>query len=812
MGSGGGGGRAIHEITQQMDLIRFPDAEPSVSATVEDTLYVAVGKEVKDSERTLLWALQNSGGRKICILHVHQPSEMIPILGGMYHASHLKEQQVRAYRDIERQIMFRTLDAYLDICSQLGVWAEKLHIESDSIEQGILDLISIYKIEKLVMGAAADGSYYTRMIEPKSKKAKYVQCHAPANCQIWFICKGDLIYIRKGSQEGRLTAKNELSKSSWFPSMMEQSSKHNVSSLGQALYSRESSVDFGGSIERITGSSSFIDSAEGSSYEAINYSAADPLELCTWSYSTENHHQQCPHSAALKENVDIDLYAQHKHAMLRAGNSRREASEELVRCQKAQMEAVCMAKASETLYLDELRRRKEIEESLEKMKVSQEQLMKELQIATDLKLSVESQFEDIKKDLEDKVASNVELLQIYEKERDEMRMERDNALKLTDELLHQSAEVADKMDSKFFCTLSFSEIKEATNDFDPSLQLWEGECGSIYRGFLSHTEVTIRMFHPDGQQNPSEFHKEVEVLGKFRHPNLVNLVGACPEAWALVYEYLPNGSLEDRLSCKDNTPPLPWKTRISVATALCSVLIFLHSRKPLGVVHGVLTPACIMLDSNFTCKVRDFGFSHMILTAENASSSTSSHTGPYIYPEFLETREIAPNLDVYSFGIILLQLLTGKPAFQIREQVENALNEDDFGSVLDSSAGQWPFLQAQQLARLALRCCDVNSSDRPDLESEIWRVLKPMMVSCGGSVQDQLCEAPSYFICPILQEVMTDPQVAADGFTYEAEALRGWLDSGHDTSPMTNVTLEHTNLVPNHALRSAIQEWLQDHR
>ena len=62
-----------------------------------------------------------------------------------------------------------------------------------------------------------------------------------------------------------------------------------------------------------------------------------------------------------------------------------------------------------------------------------------------------------------------------------------------------------------------------------------------------------------------------------------------------------------------------------------------------------------------------------------------------------------------------------------------------------------------------------------------------------------------------LQEVMQDPHVAADGFTYEAEALRGWLDSGHDTSPMTNLKLEHCNLVPNHALRSAIQEWLQQH-
>ncbi len=89
-----------------------------------------------------------------------------------------------------------------------------------------------------------------------------------------------------------------------------------------------------------------------------------------------------------------------------------------------------------------------------------------------------------------------------------------------------------------------------------------------------------------------------------------------------------------------------------------------------------------------------------------------------------------------------------------------------------------------------------------------------MRVSSGGTNSFGLCseglfQPPSYFVCPIFQEVMRDPHVAADGFTYEAEAIRGWLDSGHDTSPMTNSKLAHHNLVPNRALRSAIQDWLQ---
>ncbi|GLT62490.1 hypothetical protein SLA2020_351270 [Shorea laevis] len=185
-------------------------------------------------------------------------------------------------------------------------------------------------------------------------------------------------------------------------------------------------------------------------------------------------------------------------------------------------------------------------------------------------------------------------------------------------------------------------------------------------------------------------------------------------------------------------------------------------------------------------------------------------------PELLSTGELTPKSDVYSFGVILLRLLTGRSALGITKEVQYALDVGNLKALLDPLAGDWPFVQAEQLARLALRCCEMNRRSRPDLVSDVWRVLEPMRASCGGSSSFRLgpgehCQPPPYFICPIFQEVMQDPHVAADGFTYEAEALRGWLDSGHDTSPMTNMKLEHRNLVPNHALRSAIQEWLQQH-
>ena len=109
---------------------------------------------------------------------------------------------------------------------------------------------------------------------------------------------------------------------------------------------------------------------------------------------------------------------------------------------------------------------------------------------------------------------------------------------------------------------------------------------------------------------------QVQVLGKLRHPNLIKLIGCCSEQFMLIYEYLPNGSLEDRLKCKDNSPPLSWEARIRIATELCTVLVYLHSRKPHSIVHGDLKPANILLDANFVSKLSDFGICRMLCTTK----------------------------------------------------------------------------------------------------------------------------------------------------------------------------------------------------
>lgn len=252
-------------------------------------------------------------------------------------------------------------------------------------------------------------------------------------------------------------------------------------------------------------------------------------------------------------------------------------------------------------------------------------------------------------------------------------------------------------------------------------------------------------------------------MSKLRHSNLVTLVGACPEIWTLIYEYLPNGSLEDRLSCRDNTPPLSWQTRIRIAAELCSVLVFLHSSKPHSIVHGDLKPSNILLDANFVSKLSDFGICRLLSRVESSSNNTTlcCRTDPkgtfaYMDPEFLSTGELTPKSDVYSFGIILLRLLTGRPALGISKEVQYAIDTGKLKTLLDPLAGDWPFVQAEQLARLALRCCEMNRKNRADLVSDVWRILEPMRASCRGSSSFRLgsvehCQPPSYFICPIFQ-------------------------------------------------------------
>ncbi|KAL4621989.1 hypothetical protein ACB092_06G264900 [Castanea dentata] len=742
---------------------------------------------------------------------------MIPIMGTRFPASTLTEQEVRAYREIERQNMQKILDEYLLFCRKIGARAESRHIEMDSIEKGIVNLICQHGIRKLVMGAAADKHYSKKMMDLKSKKANYVRLHAPVSCHTQFICKGRLIHtsVGSGTDVSSLDGIDDFStprrsvaggsSDEWYPPALDNSTS-----------SSRRSVD----IARI--SSVRSDGTENG------------LELSTLPQYKDSLPCLSPPSVLQDGSIDETLYSKLENAMAEAENARLEAFQEIQRRGKAEkdaIEAMHKAQVSDRLCAEKLKQRKEIEEALakekeehEKVKIELSKAMEDLQFALDQKSSLESKIaesNEMVEGLELRIVSAVELLQTYKKERDELLVERDNALKEAEELRRIQGNLSSTQMPQF-SEFSFSEIEKATQNFNPSLKIGEGRYGKMYKGLLHEIQVAIKVLDNHNSQDP--FQSEVDKLNKLRHPNLVTLIGYCQEVQALIYEYIPNGSLEDRLRCRDNTPPLSWQIRVCIATELCSSLIFLHSCKPFSILHGDLTPAKVLLDANFVSKLCDFG-SCRLLSHEQSSNNITLRwkTEPkgtsfaYLDPEFLSTGELTLKSDVYSFGITLLQLLTGRPPWGLTKEVQYALDTGKLEDLLDPLAGDWPFEQAKQLAHLALSCSEMYRENRLDLASDVWPVLEPMMEDlCGDSSSLQLSskehyEPPSYFLCPISQDIMQDPRVATDGFTYEAEVLREWFESGHDTSPMTNLKLESCNLVPNYALRSAIQEWQQKH-
>ncbi|CDP04352.1 unnamed protein product [Coffea canephora] len=271
---------------------------------------------------------------------------------------------------------------------------------------------------------------------------------------------------------------------------------------------------------------------------------------------------------------------------------------------------------------------------------------------------------------------------------------------------------------------TIEEIEAATDNFSESHKIGEGGYGPVFKCYLDHTAVAVKILRPDATQGRSQFQQEVEVLSCMRHPNMVLLLGACPEYGCLVYECMPNGSLEDRLYRRGNTPALTWQLRFRIAAEIATGLLFLHRTKPEPLVHRDLKPANILLDQYFVSKIGDVGLARLVppSVAENVTQyrmTSAAGTFCYIDPEYQQTGMLGVKSDVYSFGIILLQIITAKPAMGLTHHVARAIENGNFTDILDPSVPDWPVEQALIVANLGLQCSELRRKDRPDLGSVV---------------------------------------------------------------------------------------------
>ncbi|GLU14300.1 hypothetical protein SLE2022_308770 [Rubroshorea leprosula] len=271
---------------------------------------------------------------------------------------------------------------------------------------------------------------------------------------------------------------------------------------------------------------------------------------------------------------------------------------------------------------------------------------------------------------------------------------------------------------------SINEIEIATDYFADSHKIGEGGYGPVFRAMLHHTPVAIKVLRPDMSQGQKQFQQEVEVLSCMRHPHLVLLVGACPEYGCLIYEYMENGSLEDRLFRKDNTPSIPWKTRFRIAAEIATSLNFLHQTKPEPLVHRDLKPGNILLDQNYVSKISDVGLARLVppSVADSVTQyrlTAAAGTFFYIDPEYQQTGMLGVKSDLYSLGVVLLQIITARRPVGLTIQVREAIEKGNLQEVLDPTVPDWPIEEALSLAKLGLQCCELRKRDRPNLASVV---------------------------------------------------------------------------------------------
>lgn len=205
---------------------------------------------------------------------------------------------------------------------------------------------------------------------------------------------------------------------------------------------------------------------------------------------------------------------------------------------------------------------------------------------------------------------------------------------------------------------------------------------------------------------------------------MVLLLGACPEYGCLVYEFMANGSLEDRLLRRGNSPPLSWQQRFKIAAEIGTGLLFLHQAKPEPLVHRDLKPGNILLDGNYVSKISDVGLARLVppSVADSVTQyrlTSTAGTFCYIDPEYQQTGMLGVKSDIYSLGIIFLQLLTARPAMGLTHHVERAIEKGTFSEMLDPAVPDWPFNDALGFAQMAIKCSELRRKDRPDLAKVI---------------------------------------------------------------------------------------------
>lgn len=329
--------------------------------------------------------------------------------------------------------------------------------------------------------------------------------------------------------------------------------------------------------------------------------------------------------------------------------------------------------------------------------------------------------------------------------------------------------------------IAYEELKEATKNFEPASLLGEGGFGRVFKGVLSDgTPVAIKKLTSGGHQGNKEFLVEVEMLSRLHHRNLVKLVGYYSShnnpQHLLCYELVPNGSLEAWLhgSLGANCP-LDWDTRMKIALDAARGLAYLHEDSQPCVIHRDFKASNILLENDFHAKVSDFGLAKQAPEGRaNYLSTRVMGTFGYVAPEYAMTGHLLVKSDVYSYGVVLLELLTGRKPVDMSQPSgqENLVSwarpilrdKDRLEELADPKLGEkYPKDDFVRVCTIAAACVAPEANQRPTM-GEVVQSLK--MVQRVTEYQDSAATTCSR------------PNIRQSSTTYETDGTSSMFSSG----------------------------------
>ncbi|KAL1537428.1 G-type lectin S-receptor-like serine/threonine-protein kinase isoform X1 [Salvia divinorum] len=313
--------------------------------------------------------------------------------------------------------------------------------------------------------------------------------------------------------------------------------------------------------------------------------------------------------------------------------------------------------------------------------------------------------------------------------------------------------------------MDFITISTSTNEFSFANKIGEGGFGSVYKGVLSNgQEIAVKRLSRDSGQGLHEFKNEVILIAKLQHRNLVKLVGCCihQDERMLVYEYMPNKSLDLFIFDQGKDASLEWRTRYDIIVGIARGLVYLHRDSRLRIIHRDLKASNILLDSEMNPKISDFGLARTF-GADQYQESTKRVMGTYGYmaPEYAVDGFFSVKSDVFSFGVLVLEIISGNKnrGFYHPDHDLNLLGhawklwrEGSPRNFVDASIPNKESMEVQRCIQVGLLCVQQRPEDRPTMSNVV------MMLDSEHPISEQP-KQPGFYT----QRTMSDTDSASTG-------------------------------------------------